>query len=185
MRNLPVAPGIFLKRLCDLSATSSRIIACLWEKVPRRTSCPLIRTFFPSSKRLPYARSSPVAQSTFPSSLNNFILSWMIFSTFLSGLKSSGHFMMVSKTFLKFSSDIAVLGDLIKSSGVARRRLFHHNSGCWYLYGSGFCFIRSAPEAEEAVREVMHDWSRLSKQARQCAVEVFDSVKNLRRILGF
>jgi hypothetical protein len=51
--------------------------------------------------------------------------------------------------------------------------------------GSGFCFIRSVAEAEAAVREVLHDWSRLSKQARQCAVEVFDSVQNLRRILAF
>jgi hypothetical protein len=50
---------------------------------------------------------------------------------------------------------------------------------------NGFCFIRSASEAEAAVREVMQDWPRLSKQARLCAVEVFDSVKNLRRILGF
>ena len=50
---------------------------------------------------------------------------------------------------------------------------------------NGFCFIRSVAEAEAAVREVLHDWSRLSKQARQCAVEVFDSVKNLRRILDF
>jgi hypothetical protein len=48
---------------------------------------------------------------------------------------------------------------------------------------NGFRFIRSAVEAEAAVREVLHDWSQLSKQARQCAVEVFDSVKNLRRIL--
>ena len=50
---------------------------------------------------------------------------------------------------------------------------------------SGFYFIRSAAEAETAVRAVLHDWSRLSKQARQCAVEVFDSIKNLRRILDF
>jgi hypothetical protein len=50
---------------------------------------------------------------------------------------------------------------------------------------SGFRFVRSAAEAEVAVREVLHDWSRLSKQARQCAVEVFDSVRNLRRILDF
>jgi hypothetical protein len=50
---------------------------------------------------------------------------------------------------------------------------------------SGFYFIRSAPEAEAAVREVLRDWSQLSKQARQCAVEVFDSVPNLRRILDF
>jgi hypothetical protein len=48
---------------------------------------------------------------------------------------------------------------------------------------SGFRFVRSAAGAEAAVREVLHDWSRLSKQARRCAVEVFDSVRNLRRIL--
>jgi hypothetical protein len=49
---------------------------------------------------------------------------------------------------------------------------------------NGFCFIRSAAEAEAAVREVLGDWSRLSKQARECAVEVFDSAKTLRKILG-
>jgi hypothetical protein len=48
---------------------------------------------------------------------------------------------------------------------------------------NGFCFIRSPAEAEAAVREVLRDWSRLSKQARQCSLEVFDSVRNLRRIL--
>jgi hypothetical protein len=48
---------------------------------------------------------------------------------------------------------------------------------------SGFYFIRSAVEAEAAVTEVIHNWSRLSKLARQCAVEVFDSARNLRRIL--
>jgi hypothetical protein len=50
---------------------------------------------------------------------------------------------------------------------------------------SGFRFVRSAAEAERAVRDVLHDWTRLSKQARRYAVEVFDSVKNLRRILDF
>jgi len=50
---------------------------------------------------------------------------------------------------------------------------------------NGFYFVRSASEAESAVREVLKDWSRLSKQARQCAVEVFDSARNLRRILAF
>jgi hypothetical protein len=50
---------------------------------------------------------------------------------------------------------------------------------------NGFCFIRSVAEAETAVREVLQDWSRLSRQAQQCAVEVFDSVRNLRRILAF
>ena len=49
---------------------------------------------------------------------------------------------------------------------------------------SGFRFIRNINEAETAVKEVLRDWPRLSKQARACAVEVFDSVKNLRKILG-
>jgi hypothetical protein len=50
---------------------------------------------------------------------------------------------------------------------------------------NGFRFIRSAAEAEASVREVLRDWPRLSKQARVCSIEVFDSVKNLRRILDF
>jgi hypothetical protein len=50
---------------------------------------------------------------------------------------------------------------------------------------SGFRFVRNIDEAETAVREVLRDWSRLSKQARACAVEVFDSEKNLRKILNF
>jgi len=50
---------------------------------------------------------------------------------------------------------------------------------------SGFRFIRTAKEADTAVREVLCDWPQLSKQARQCAVDVFDSAKTLRRILDF
>jgi hypothetical protein len=50
---------------------------------------------------------------------------------------------------------------------------------------SGFYFIRSVAEAEAAVQDVLRDWSQLSKQSRECAVEVFDSVRNLRRILDF
>jgi hypothetical protein len=49
---------------------------------------------------------------------------------------------------------------------------------------SGFRFIRNFDEAEGAVKEVLRDWPRLSKQAQACAVEVFDSEKNLRKILG-
>ena len=49
---------------------------------------------------------------------------------------------------------------------------------------SGFRFIRNIDEAETAVKEVLRDWPRLSKQARACAVEVFDSAKNLTKILG-
>jgi hypothetical protein len=49
---------------------------------------------------------------------------------------------------------------------------------------SGFRFIRNIDEAEAAVKEVLRDWPRLSKQARACAEEIFDSPKNLRKILG-
>jgi len=49
---------------------------------------------------------------------------------------------------------------------------------------SGFSFIRNIDEAETAVKDVLHDWPLLSRQARACAAEVFDSAKNLQRILG-
>jgi len=49
---------------------------------------------------------------------------------------------------------------------------------------SGFRFIRGIDKAEEAVQDVLHDWPRLSSQARACAVDVFDSAKNLQKILG-
>ena len=51
-------------------------------------------------------------------------------------------------------------------------------------WGSGFRFVRDAREAEKAVKEVLWDWARLSKEARNGAVEIFDSAKNLRRILA-
>ena len=49
---------------------------------------------------------------------------------------------------------------------------------------SGFRFVRDLESARAAVEEVRQTWSRLSRQARDCAVEVFDSAKNLRKILG-
>jgi hypothetical protein len=49
---------------------------------------------------------------------------------------------------------------------------------------NGFSFIRDADQAEAAVKKVLRDWPALSKQARHCALEVFDSVKNLRKILN-
>jgi len=49
---------------------------------------------------------------------------------------------------------------------------------------SGFLFIRNSDDAKAAVKEVLRDWPRLSKQARACALEVFDSAKNLKMILG-
>jgi hypothetical protein len=48
---------------------------------------------------------------------------------------------------------------------------------------SGFLWVNGAVEAAEATEKVMTDWSRLSKQARRSAVEVFDAASNLRRIL--
>ena len=49
---------------------------------------------------------------------------------------------------------------------------------------SGFRFVHDVDTAESAVKEVMADWPRFSRQARACAVEIFDSAKNLRKILG-
>jgi hypothetical protein len=49
---------------------------------------------------------------------------------------------------------------------------------------SGFRFVRDLAGAQAAVNEVMADWPRLSRKARDCAVELFDSVKNLRKILA-
>jgi hypothetical protein len=49
---------------------------------------------------------------------------------------------------------------------------------------SGFHFVRSADEAVGAVKEILADWPWFSRQARDCAEEVFDSKKNLRKILG-
>lgn len=49
---------------------------------------------------------------------------------------------------------------------------------------SGFFFVCDLETAVAAAKEVVADWPRLSQQARACAVEVFDSAKNLRKILG-
>jgi len=49
---------------------------------------------------------------------------------------------------------------------------------------SGFRFVNGIDEAAAAAHEVVADWTRLSKQARDCAVEIFDSARNLRKILG-
>jgi len=49
---------------------------------------------------------------------------------------------------------------------------------------SGFRFVRDLEGAEASANDVLAYWSKLSRQARACAVEVFDSAKNLRKILG-
>lgn len=50
--------------------------------------------------------------------------------------------------------------------------------------GSGFFFVRSLKEASDAVHDVLGNWKKHSRTARACAVECFDAVANLRKILG-
>ena len=49
---------------------------------------------------------------------------------------------------------------------------------------SGMFFVESAAEAAEAARRILHEGASLAREARECAVEVFDSAKNLGKILG-
>jgi hypothetical protein len=49
---------------------------------------------------------------------------------------------------------------------------------------SGMLFVSNLEEAVEASRRVLKDWPVLSKAARATAVECFDSVRNLRLMLG-
>jgi hypothetical protein len=49
---------------------------------------------------------------------------------------------------------------------------------------SGFRFVHGIAEAVNAVRDVLGNWRQLSKSARECAVDIFDSAKNLRKILA-
>jgi hypothetical protein len=50
--------------------------------------------------------------------------------------------------------------------------------------GSGFYFVDGLDGSVAAAKDVMANWGRRSREARGCAVEVFDSAKNLRKILG-
>ncbi len=49
---------------------------------------------------------------------------------------------------------------------------------------SGMLFVKNLEEAVEASQRVLKDWTALSKAARLTAVECFDSVKNLKLLLG-
>ncbi len=49
---------------------------------------------------------------------------------------------------------------------------------------SGILFVRNLEEAVEASHRVLKDWSTLSRAARSTAVECFDSVRNLKLLLG-
>lgn len=57
-------------------------------------------------------------------------------------------------------------------------------AGAYLPADSGFFFVHDLNAAENAVRQVLRDWPRLSRRARETAIECFDSQKNLRKILG-
>ena len=48
---------------------------------------------------------------------------------------------------------------------------------------SGFHFVQDLEQSVAAVEDVLANWARRSREARACAVEVFDSAKNLEKIL--
>lgn len=56
-------------------------------------------------------------------------------------------------------------------------------AGKYLPHASGFHFVSDVKSTAGAVEDVLRNWSRQSREARKCAVEVFDSVKNLRKIL--
>jgi hypothetical protein len=49
---------------------------------------------------------------------------------------------------------------------------------------SGFHFVADLESAATATADILANWPRRSREARRCAVEVFDSAKNLKKILG-
>jgi hypothetical protein len=49
---------------------------------------------------------------------------------------------------------------------------------------SGFHFVADLKGAAAAVEDVLANWKRHSREARRCAVELFDSAKNLKKILA-
>jgi hypothetical protein len=57
-------------------------------------------------------------------------------------------------------------------------------AGKYLPSASGFHFAGDLDSAVAAIEDLMANWPRRSREARACAVEVFDSTKNLRRILG-
>jgi len=56
-------------------------------------------------------------------------------------------------------------------------------AGKYLPAASGFYFIENLDGAATAIHDVLKNWRRRSGEARACAVELFDSVKNLRKIL--
>ena len=58
-------------------------------------------------------------------------------------------------------------------------------AGKYLPHESGFEFVDGIDQAVDAVKKVLGNWPYWSKRARESAVEVFDSAKNLRKILEF
>ena len=57
-------------------------------------------------------------------------------------------------------------------------------AGAYLPAESGFRFVTDMGTAEAATKEVMRDWPRLSRKARETAVELFDSAKIIGKILS-
>jgi len=57
-------------------------------------------------------------------------------------------------------------------------------AGAYLPDESGILFVHDLASATDAVRRACSDWDKLSRDARACAVECFDSVKNLRKLLA-
>ena len=57
-------------------------------------------------------------------------------------------------------------------------------AGKYLPRASGFHFVGDLENAVAAIQDVLANWPRRAREARECAVEVFDSAKNLRKILG-
>jgi hypothetical protein len=57
-------------------------------------------------------------------------------------------------------------------------------AGVYLPRENGFRFVRDLDSAVAAAREVVADWPGFSREARACAVEVFDSAKNVGKILS-
>jgi glycosyltransferase involved in cell wall biosynthesis len=49
---------------------------------------------------------------------------------------------------------------------------------------SGFHFVGDLEDAAAAIEDLLANWPRRSREARASALEVFDSAKNLRKILA-
>jgi len=68
---------------------------------------------------------------------------------------------------------------------MARPVITEDTGGSKYLpQKSGFRFVHDLESAGDAVTEIISDWATLSRQSRSVAVELFDSERNLRKILG-